>query len=345
MNNLVRTLAITAILVSTKVVAQVTVSPVMALDQQVSNFVVNAKSMQVIPLPTSGSHQDAYRIKIDASNAIYKDITAYILDQKNLLMYQSGQTFSGLGYQKAIAPFIIQGSIPFKGPKFLILDNRYASIIAKKVNITIEAKLPLTSSQQQKTQQSFEELYANLKKKLIFPDFNIRVEPCGQINAFSDSFGSGDIHYCTETISYLSRTNNAGAFTAIFLHEVGHSLLGLWGVPGNNNEDIADEFATYVLMSSGPNGYALLNRSLEFWEGRDTSAEIQNMLTSGDRHSLSVQRIRNIKENMQRGEAFIKRWNTLIYPHVTEEALNAIVQNPSYGDNVALAEKIISERK
>lgn len=345
MNNLVRTLAITAILVSTKVVAQVTVSPVMALDQQVSNFVVNAKSMQVIPLPTSGSHQDAYRIKIDASNAIYKDITAYILDQKNLLMYQSGQTFSGLGYQKAIAPFIIQGSIPFKGPKFLILDNRYASIIAKKVNITIEAKLPLTSSQQQKTQQSFEELYANLKKKLIFPDFNIRVEPCGQINAFSDSFGSGDIHYCTETISYLSRTNNAGAFTAIFLHEVGHSLLGLWGVPGNNNEDIADEFATYVLMSSGPNGYALLNRSLEFWEGRDTSAEIQNMLTSGDRHSLSVQRIRNIKENMQRGEAFIKRWNTLIYPHVTEEALNAIVQNPSYGDDVALAEKIISERK
>jgi len=345
LNNLVRTLAITAILVSTKVVAQVTVSPVMALDQQVSNFVVNAKSMQVIPLPTSGSHQDAYRIKIDASNAIYKDITAYILDQKNLLMYQSGQTFSGLGYQKAIAPFIIQGSIPFKGPKFLILDNRYASIIAKKVNITIEAKLPLTSSQQQKTQQSFEELYANLKKKLIFPDFNIRVEPCGQINAFSDSFGSGDIHYCTETISYLSRTNNAGAFTAIFLHEVGHSLLGLWGVPGNNNEDIADEFATYVLMSSGPNGYALLNRSLEFWEGRDTSAEIQNMLTSGDRHSLSVQRIRNIKENMQRGEAFIKRWNTLIYPHVTEEALNAIVQNPSYGDNVALAEKIISERK
>jgi len=345
LNNLVRTLAITAILVSTKVVAQVTVSPVMALDQQVSNFVVNAKSMQVIPLPTSGSHQDAYRIKIDASNAIYKDITAYILDQKNLLMYQSGQTFSGLGYQKAIAPFIIQGSIPFTGPKFLILDNRYASIIAKKVNITIEAKLPLTSSQQQKTQQSFEELYANLKKKLIFPDFNIRVEPCGQINAFSDSFGSGDIHYCTETISYLSRTNNAGAFTAIFLHEVGHSLLGLWGVPGNNNEDIADEFATYVLMSSGPNGYALLNRSLEFWEGRDTSAEIQNMLTSGDRHSLSVQRIRNIKENMQRGEAFIKRWNTLIYPHVTEEALNAIVQNPSYGDDVALAEKIISERK
>ena len=97
-------------------------------------------------------------------------------------------------------------------------------------------------------------------------------------------------------------------------------------------------------MSSGPSGYALLDRSLEFWQGRDSTAEAMNMLKNGDRHSLSIQRIRNIKENMQRGESFIKRWNQSIYQHETSEALNKVVSNPQYGDDVVLARSILEQR-
>jgi hypothetical protein len=204
--------------------------------------------------------------------------------------------------------------------------------------------LRLDQAAQEKIERAFSNLYAGLKKQLIFPDFNIRIEPCGQVNAYSETFGSGDIHYCTEMISYISKTNNQGAFTAIFLHEVGHTLLGLWGIPGNNNEDIADEFSTYILMSAGPNGYALLDRSLEFWANRDSTAEALNMLKNGDRHSLSIQRLRNIKENMQRAESFIQRWNKLVYEHITTEALNKVVSNPQHGDDVELARTIIDQR-
>jgi len=337
-------LAITLLFIPLIALSEVIVSPVMATDAAINNYVVAPGSFQVVQLPSSGSIQDTYLIKINAANAIYKDITAYIVDQDNLSLYQNGYQFRGIGYQKAIAPFSIQGSTGTTGSKFLILDNRYAAIIAKKVNISIEARLPLDLAERQRIENSFSQLYANLKSNLIFPDFNIRVEPCGQVNAFSESFGTGDIHYCTEMISNLARTNNQGAFAAIFLHEFGHSMLGLWDLPGNNDEDIADEFSTYMLMSSGPSGYALLDRSLEFWQNRDSRSEAEYMLKNGDRHSLSIQRIRNIKDNMQMGEAFIKRWNTLIYPHTTDNALNKIINNPSFGDDIVLAKTILKQR-
>ena len=324
--------------------AEIIVAPEMSIDAIQQDYVVGPGTYTVVPLPGKGKKDDSFKITINASNAVYKDITAYLVDEANLLLFKQGQQYNGIGYQKAIAPFVVQGSTQTPGPHYLILDNRYAAFISKKLSLSIEAKFSLNQSEQQQIQNLFSNAYAVLKKQLIFPDFNIHIEPCGQANAFSETFGNGDIHYCTEMISHVMKTKNKGAFIAIFLHEVGHSLLGLWGIPGNNNEDIADEFSTYVLMSGGPSGYALLDRSLEFWQEGDSSAEAMNMLKNGDRHSLSIQRLRNIKENMQRGEAFIKRWNKLIYQHETSEALNQVVSNPQHGDDVELARSILEQR-
>jgi hypothetical protein len=324
--------------------SDVFVSPVMSIDSIINNYIVQAGRFQIVPLPGTGSQVDSYSITIYSTNATFKDITAYVVDQSNLNLYLAGSRFNGIGFQRAINPSIT-GSTGTTGQKFLILDNRYAAVISKKLNISIQGRFPMPAADQERIKETFSRLYSNLKRNLDFPDFNIYVEPCGQVNAFSESFGTGDIHYCTETISHLSKTNNEGAFTAIFLHEVGHSLLGLWGIPGNNNEDIADEFSTYSLMSSGPSGYALLNQWIEFWKNRDSMSEAKMIISNGDRHSLSIQRIRNIKENMQSGEAFIKRWNQLIYQHATNDALNKILKNPSYGDDIELAERILDQRK
>lgn len=324
--------------------AEVFVSPVMNTDATRQDYVVGPGQYVVVPLPGKGSPRDSYRITINATNAIYKDITAYLVDDANARLFQQGYQYRGLGYEKAMAPFVIQGTTQTAGPHYLILDNSFAAFISKKLNISIEASLPLDPSDQQKLSSSFSAMYTSLKQNLTFPDFNIRVEPCGQVNAFSETFGSGDIHYCTEMITNILGTNNQGAFIFIFLHEVGHSLLGLWGIPGNNNEDIADEFATYIMMSGGPNGYAMLDRSMEFWQNRDSAAEAMNMVKNGDRHSLSIQRIRNIKENVQRGTAFIQRWNQLLYPHSTTGALERIAQNPKHGEDDKLARSILEQR-
>lgn len=339
-------LLVTALLVFMMPVAmaEVFISPVLNTDAVRQDYIVGPGAYMVVPLPGKGNPNDSYKITISASNAIYKDITAYLVDEDNLRLFQQGYQYRGIGYEKAMAPFVIQGATQTPGLHYLILDNRFAAFISKKLSLTIEASLPLDPSTQQQLKTSFAGMYAGLKQNLIFPDFNLRVEPCGQVNAFSESFGSGDIHYCTEMITNTLNLNNHGAFVFIFLHEVGHTLLGLWGVPGNNNEDIADEFATYILMSGGPTGYAMLDRSLEFWQNRDSTAEAMNMLKNGDRHSLSIQRIRNIKENQQRGILFMKRWNQLLYPHSTTEALNRIIQNPKLGEDAELARSVLAQR-
>ena len=324
--------------------AEVFVSPVLSIEPIKQDYVVAPGRYVVVPLPGKGSLNDSYRITINANNAIYKDITAYLVDATNLRLFEQGYQYRGIGYQRAMAPFVIQGGTQTAELHYLVLDNRFAAFIAKKLKLTIEASLTLDQANRQAIEKAFASAYLGLKQNLIFPDFNIRVEPCGQVNAYSETFGSGDIHYCTEMISHAFSNNNQGAFVFILLHEVGHSLLGLWGIPGNNNEDIADEFATYIMMSGGPSGYAMLDRSLEFWQNRDSTAEAMNMLKNGDRHSLSIQRVRNIKENIQRGVSFIKRWNQLIYPHSTTEALNKVIQNPKHGDDVDLARSILAQR-
>jgi len=324
--------------------AEVFVSPVLNTEPIRQDYVVAPGRYIVVPLPGKGGLNDSYRITINANNAIYKDITAYLVDATNLRLFEQGYQYRGIGYQRAMAPFVIQGGTNTAEPHFLILDNRFAGFIAKKLHLNIEASLGLDEANRQVLEKAFIGAYDGLKQNLIFPDFNIRVEPCGQVNAYSESFGSGDIHYCTEMISHTFNNQNKGAFTFILLHEVGHSLLGLWGIPGNNNEDIADEFATYIMMSGGPSGYAMLDQSLDFWKNRDSAAEAMNMLKSGDRHSLSIQRIRNIRENIQRGTSFINRWNKLIYPHSTTEALRKIIQSPKHGDDVGLAQNILEQR-
>lgn len=107
-------------------------------------------------------------------------------------------------------------------------------------------------------------------------------------------------------------------------------------MPGNNNEDIADEFATYMLMQT-PSGPKLLDRSLEFWQANDSKSEADHIIKYGDRHSLSIQRIRNIKENLSNGKSFAARWNNLIYPHMTQEMLNQIISNPTPNSDIELA--------
>lgn len=191
---------------------------------------------------------------------------------------------------------------------------------------------------------AFGKMYADLKHEFIFKDFNIHIEPCGQVNAFSETNGSGDIHLCTELFDNVAKSNNPGALTFIFLHELGHTLLGLWKLPGNNNEDIADEFATYVMLQGEASAGIQLNKSLNFWRNRNVNAEVTNMIQNGDRHSLSIQRIRNIEENIQNNHEFSIKWSRLIYPHMTTQGLQDVIEHPSENSNLALAKSLLAKK-
>ena len=332
------------LLISATVNAGVVVMPVTALEAVTTSYTVSPGGYVAIPLPGLVGDKNAYHITIDVSNSVYKDITAYFVDEENMRLFTQRTSYKGVGFARKVAPFSIEAVTETVGQHYLILDNTYALIIAKKIAVTVQSAYPMTEREKIAYTTQFTAMYNALRKVFVVPDFNIVVKPCGQVNAFSESTTTGNISFCTELVDHLAKSRNDGAFFFIYFHEVGHSLLGLWGVPGNNNEDIADEFATYIMMQN-ERGPELLESALEFWQEMDSKAEAQNIIQHGDRHSLSVQRIRNIKENLSNRKSFLARWNNLLYPHMTQEVLNQFISNPRPNSDMVLAKSILKRLK
>jgi len=324
--------------------AEVIVSSSASTEETLVHYDIGPGQYVAIPLPSSSTKDDNYSLKVVARNKVYKDITAYLVDEQNLKQFKQGQAYRGLGYSRVITPITITGSTQTPGQKYILLDNSYAGFMTKKMDVYITATLPVGEGKAQELKDSFTKMYEGLKSGFIFKDFNIHIEPCGQVNAFSESSTTGDIHICTELMDNIEKSKNTGALYFIFLHELGHTLLGLWNLPGNNNEDMADEFATYVMLQGGAFAGIQLERSLDFWRNRDATAEAINMIQNGDRHSLSVQRIRNIDENIRNSRAFNMRWSQQIYPHMTTQALQDTIKSPSENSNIDLAKATLVKR-
>ena len=152
---------------------------------------------------------------------------------------------------------------------------------------------------------------------------------------------TGDITMCTETISKAA--GKPGAFAGVLFHELGHTLLGLWGLPGADNEDMADEFAVQVLSRLG-NGADLIREFSEFFAGGNPWLEARAIIQRGDRHTISTQRVRNLQAWARDASGLVQRWNRLIYPNMTDDAFRAIRAHPTQHDDHVLAERELRKR-
>ncbi len=142
-----------------------------------------------------------------------------------------------------------------------------------------------------------------------------------------------------ELYTDLVGKKNIGALLGIILHEYGHSLLNRWGEPGAGEEDMADQFAAALLLKGGDEGRQLLMQWVEWWEQQDSVAEANHALMNGDTHSLSIQRARNLKNYAMYPEDFTRRWNKMMYRHMTVSELDKVIAKPSKTDDLDLAKQ------
>ena len=146
-----------------------------------------------------------------------------------------------------------------------------------------------------------------------FPGFNIYIRHCGEENARSDP----NITICMELLEAVFKRDNPYSIAWTFCHELGHSLLRLWDYPTWDNEDTADEFATvFVLMTDNPNNpkaHLALRQAMNEWISRPSDQEAEEILKRGDRHSISIQRARNILEWIQNSDELKRRWFNKIF--------------------------------
>ncbi|MEQ1668756.1 MAG: hypothetical protein ABL868_09900 [Sulfuriferula sp.] len=89
---------------------------------------------------------------------------------------------------------------------------------------------------------------------------------------------------------------------------------------------------------AGDNGRQFLQQWISYWIAQDSKAEAQNQLQRSDTHTLSIQRARNIQHTINFPEDFIRRWNKMLYRHMSRDALDKIIAKPSKSDDIELAQ-------
>lgn len=146
-----------------------------------------------------------------------------------------------------------------------------------------------------------------LSKFYKLPKFGVTVAPCGTANAFSNP----DITLCSELVSDLVEKDMIHALYPILYHELAHTLLRLWGLPGYDNEDFADEFAAAMLARTFPNYIETFSAYLE---SRDSTQEAIARLTKGSSHALSIDRARNMRAALENIDELEGRWGSLLKP-------------------------------
>lgn len=311
--------------------------------------VIKAGQIKWYPLSTqNGSEytQEDFTINVSV-NAPFPDISAYVCDQNNLNLLVSGNAFRCSGVTKGNGNFKFEAERQAPGKLYLVFDNRYALLTDKQVSAFPYVLMEVSDEQQKAMQDVLSKLIVQLHEGFIFSDFDITLAPCKMENAFSHNDG-GHITICTELFYNMMIEDNKGAFMGVLLHELGHTLLNLWDLPNFDNERTADEFAVaMMLMAEKSEGESSV------WDWVKWFKEHQNLVGEfqaaqmGDMHPLTTQRINAIEAIMMNPGPVIRRWNNVIYPHMTDDELKKIVSGvENYnGADSELAQKILDQRK
>lgn len=297
---------------------------------------IKAGQLAHIPLPES---IDKFEVNVKVHNKTYDDIDAFVCDEHQLQLLAAGASFRCHGHQRGRGTFSFEAPGAVRSKKYLVFNNSFSLLLTKKVSYQVVAIDRLGEKQKLDFLQMTTGLSDFIQENFEVPEFDISIKPCGEMNAFSER-RTGNIVICTELLYHLAKKNWKGALQGIIFHEIGHSLLNLWGIPGDSNEELVDEFAIVMMHLSGDQGVAY--QMAEHFAEVDAESEALAKIYIDSRHPLSPQRVRNIKRILNNPAPIIDRWNKILYPHMTVAGLKSIL-----GDkwtNEELAKRLISEK-
>ncbi len=233
--------------------------------------------------------------------------------------------------------------IPVSGDYFLLFDNRRSAHPADlQIDLTATASGPSRNADS-RLQSSLDRLSVDLHKLFIFDPVPIVLRSCNTAGVFSVAEG---IVLCHEFVDKLQTTLRDQQKTtdvllfAIF-HEFGHHLMLQWDYPFYDNEEIADEFATALLMMLRQQDR--LQAAGEFFIQNPNARDLLLKAFQDDRHPLSAQRARNIL-NWMKDPNRIGRWQLFLLPHMQTETLEALRDKAKTPKTRALLDRELSNR-
>lgn len=238
------------------------------------------------------------------------------------------------------ARFSFSVTIPASGDYYLVLDNRRFGE-PRKGRLSIRATRGGHEGTAEITLTAFED---SLKRLFVIEPFPIRVKRCGAPKAFA---GPSGIVLCAEYSEYLAQTlgDQAKAADAVLFtlfHELGHVLLGQWKYPFFDNEEVADEFATALMVMLGQR--ARVRAKAEFFAKNASLAETITKMFRDDRHPVSAQRARNILRWAD-DPTLVRKWQPIFVPHMQTAVLRRLLQAPPAWADRELVERELAARR
>lgn len=286
-------------------------------------------------------NKEQYEVKVEVHNRKFNDVDAYVCDENGFNQFRSRQPFRCYGVNRGRGVFSFKAPAKSGGRFYFVLNNSFSMILKKKVSYEIAVVDRISYPVKQSLLKLVDGFSQAFQKAFDVPEFDISIKSCGQVNAFA-RLDTGDITVCSELVFQELQRNRKGALIGIILHEVGHSLLSLWNIPGNANEELVDEFAVVMMHMTGQQGIAY--QLTEYFSEANSKAEAINKIYVDDRHPLSPQRVRNIKRILNNPGPIVERWSQILYPRMTVEGLKELLKTSPTFANRQLANQIINEK-
>lgn len=261
--------------------------------------------------------------RFQVAGGLNNKIKVLLLDVANYQLYQAHQRYSY--FQGTTGEVRNTGHYVFKVPQTgvydLVVDNSEAWLLPREVQLYVYSVLPTPTAQTIEAERTLTDSFSNVGKLFIFPSFKIQFRHCGMVNAFSNP----NITMCTELVESLTDQRLDQAIGFVFFHELGHSMMRLWGLPLSDNEDVADEFATVCMILVKQQQPAL--QAAQWWASQTSQQEALSKLWMDDRHTVSPQRARNIIRWLNQPDDLLQRWMRLLTPNLQTAALLELMKD------------------
>jgi hypothetical protein len=306
MRRILATITLLLTFLATPCVAQVTVkvSPEYRSIYSVEEVLVEPRKINSIRLDRN-YFRDRYQVFFDSSSSI----SFIVLDGRDAEADNPNPTPLLRRNLVGKGSFVIETPPSNSGAIASLLNsNSYPA----KVNLRIDRIGTRPESIRKQIRNIVDIPFRSLSVIYDLPPITVTVRPCGQINAFS----SPDITVCTELMADLDDKGVPNALLPILLHELAHSLLYIWKIPGYEDEKLADEFAVVLLSKASPESIEDLIR---WFEKQDSISENIIRLVATDKHPLSLQRALTARQILQNPDKLFVKWGKVLGPHMRKE--------------------------
>ena len=279
--------------------------------------------------------------EIDVEVTSSGDLTLFTMDELNFSSYP--EEFKFILKMKITDKSEATARLPSAGNYYLVFDNRSGSE-EKEISVVVTARLAnFIPVNNEKLKVAMNNIVNSLHKVFIFESMTIQPAICGSNNVYAQM---DTIILCLDYLQHLKSTtqnqkNTEQMLLFSLLHEIGHVLLKEWDYPFYDNEEIADEFATVMMVMIGKPGAAITQA--KYFASISSKKEMNRKLDKDDTHPFSRQRARNILRWLQDPD-HEKEWQTVLVPHMQTDFLKKLKDKPVSWSNPSLVGEELNKR-